>query len=808
MHTILVSLEVWLSLAIASYFGWIGIHHKLTRQLGWYLMFISLILVTLGDVIYLFTLDDTPRFWEQVPVAASAFPFNAVGIALTKVISKILFLIGLWQWMPFIVNGLQQQQELQQQNLQLQKMQAVLRVNEARFRTLFEQAPIGIILMDLKGYFASQSNAAAEKILGYTRQELAGKSFTDISHSEDSDKNTQAFEQVRSRRNNYFPIASRCLHKDGTIKWVNGYITWIPENLLQPNFAFALIDDVTEQRQQERDVNETYADLSFHLDNLPCAVMEWDAQLRLQRWSSQAEPIFGWSAAELIGKQLTEWQFIYKEDANLMAQELAQLHPPHQTRLTRIIRNYTKTGQVIHCEWQLSARFAQSSKPLSLLSLVRDVTSREQRREILGKNEELYRMLAENNHDLLCLHEVDGTYLHLSPAVTHLLGYHPEELLGKSPYSLLHSDDHDKFKKAYEQSRDDQIDNIVEYRIRCQNGQYIWFETYTTPILNKNQQIIKLVTSSRNISQHKQAESALRESKKQLQRRNFEIHQLYEFSRDISGALSLDEIAEVLYEHLYRLIPTISCSSLIVVQDGSGDLCLVLRHRITTEVFNEIKEELTTIVTKFGGPSHLLEDIPMRRLKEYANSLQEIKSLGTKRQILLINFPPSHQVNQPINGILWLGAQANNAFSESQLRICYTLVNHLVNALKRSRIALTQEQKNLENLVQSLPIGVLLLNVNKRIILTNSIAQHYLSVITPIQTNNLILTGPMAAILAPLFEGVLSSLSAVPLPVEQTLFELTAHLLETGPYSDHFIVIIQDITHRHYSQADLENPDY
>lgn len=807
MHTILVSLEVWLSLTIASYFGWVGIHHKLTRQLGWYLIFIGLILLTLGNIIHLFTLDDTQHFWEQPPTYA-VFPFNEIGIAFIKVISETLFFIGLWQWMPFIINGLQQQQELQQQNLQLQKMQTVSRASEVRFRTLFEHAPIGIILMDLKGYFASQSNAAAEKIFGYTRQELVGKSLVDISYPEDSNKNVQAFEQVRSRKNNHYPLTSRCIDKAGSIKWVSGYITWIPENVLQPNFAFALLEDVTEQRQQERDFNATYTNLNFHLDNIPCAVMEWNAQLRLQRWSAQAERIFGWSAAELMGKQLTEWRFIHADDAGLLAQELAQLHPPYQTQLTRITRNYTKIGQIIYCEWQISARFDQLSKPLSLLSLVRDVTSREQRQETLGKSEELNRMLAENNYDLICLHEIDGNYLHLSPSVTHLLGYHPEELLGKSPYSLLHSDDHDKLKKAYEQCRVGKVDNVVEYRIRCQNNQYVWFETYVTPVKNKNQQVIKLVTSSRNITQHKQAETALRDSKKQLQRRNFEIHQLYEFSRDISAALSLDAIAEVLYEHLYRLIPTVSCSSLIIVQDGGSDLCLVLRQQITEAVFTEIKAELTAIVTKFGGASHLLEDIPMRRFKEYANKSQEISSIGTKRQILLINFPPSHQTNQPVNGVLWLGAQAVNAFSESQLRICYTLVNHLVNALKRSRTVLTQEQKNLEYLVQSLPIGVLLLDVNKRIIVANPTAQQYLPMITPAQTNNLTLVGPLVAILAPMFEGVLSSLSAVPLPVEEVLFEITAHLLETGPYNDHFIVVIQDISNRHYSAAELEEQDY
>ena len=80
--------------------------------------------------------------------------------------------------------------------------------------------------------------------------------------------------------------------------------------------------------------------------------------------------------------------------------------------------------------------------------------------------------------------------------------------------------------------------------------------------------------------------------------------------------------------------------------------------------------------------------------------------------------------------------------------------------------------------------------------------------ITPAQNHNLTLVGPLVAILAPMFEGVLSSLSAIPLPVEEVLFEITAHLLETGPYSGHFIVIIQDITNRHYSSAELEEPDY
>ncbi len=795
MHTILISLEVWLSLAIASYFGWMGIHHQLIRQVGWYLIFISLVLFLLGDIIHLLALENTARFWEPLPAtSAASFPLNRVGIALTKVISKILLLMGLWYWMPVIVRALQQQQELQQHNLQLQKTQATLRNSEMRFRTLFEYLPIGVIVMDLKGRFTNQSNATAEKILGYSRQELARKTFADLLSPEDTDQNTKVLDYLKVAKVNYFPIEYRCVHKSGQVKWLTGAITLVPEKALKSPLAFVMIEDITQRHQQEQDLHDTYQDLDFHLDNVPCAVMEWDAQLRLQRWSLQAERIFGWTAAEVLGKLLTEWQFTYEQDAHIMAQELAKLHPPKNNQLTRINRNYTKSGQLIYCEWQLSARFDKSGKPLSLFSLVRDVTTREQMRETLGKNEELYRMLAENIHDLVGLHDVDGNYLYLSHSITPLLGYHPEELIGKSPYSLLYPDDQNNFKAAYEKCKADHLDNSVEYRIRHQDGQYVWFETYLTAILDKKtQQVIKLVTSSRNITQHKQAEAALRDSKKQLQRRNFEIHQLYEFSRDISGALTLDSVAEVLYEHLYRLVPTVSCSSLVVIDESHSDLCLVLRHPVSDPVLAEIQTELAAIVTKLNGPADLVANIPMRRLKEYANINQEITQLDTKRPILLINFPPTHQATQPINGVLWLGAQAPQAFSESQLRICYTLVNHLVNALKRSRTAITQEQRNLENLVQSLPIGVLLLDAQKQIILANAIAQQYLPLLT---SNNQTLTGAIISVLAPLFDGLLSSLSAVPLPIEASVFELAAHLLESGPYSGNYIVIIQDITER------------
>src|SRR5207247_882171 len=57
-----------------------------------------------------------------------------------------------------------------------------------------------------------------------------------------------------------------------------------------------------------------YQELSFHVENTPLAVIEWDRNLRVARWSGQAERVFGWSADEVLGKAVGDWRFVYEDD--------------------------------------------------------------------------------------------------------------------------------------------------------------------------------------------------------------------------------------------------------------------------------------------------------------------------------------------------------------------------------------------------------------------------------------------------------------------------------------------------------------
>ncbi len=116
--------------------------------------------------------------------------------------------------------------------------------------------------------------------------------------------------------------------------------------------------------------------LTAHLVNSPLTVIEWDRDFRVAFWSGQAEEVFGWKESELLGKHPSDWPFIFKEDAQSVAQVMQDLLTGAVPRNISRNRNCTSDGRVITCEWYNSVLKGANGEPLSVLSLVQDVTAR------------------------------------------------------------------------------------------------------------------------------------------------------------------------------------------------------------------------------------------------------------------------------------------------------------------------------------------------------------------------------------------------------------------------------------------------
>ena len=119
-----------------------------------------------------------------------------------------------------------------------------------------------------------------------------------------------------------------------------------------------------------------YQRLTSHLENSPLAVVEWDSDFRVSRWSESAEALFGWKSQEVLGKHVDDWKFVFPEDLNAVESVTFRQRQGVEVQGVLSNRNYRKDGSVIHCEWYNSVLHDDFGKLVSVLSLVLNVTSR------------------------------------------------------------------------------------------------------------------------------------------------------------------------------------------------------------------------------------------------------------------------------------------------------------------------------------------------------------------------------------------------------------------------------------------------
>ena len=128
-------------------------------------------------------------------------------------------------------------------------------------------------------------------------------------------------------------------------------------------------------------------------------------------------------------------------------------------------------------------------------------------------SEELYRLLAEHLTDMISKHTPDGVYTYASPACRILLGYDPEELIGRDAYELFHPEDFEEIRKTHTAILERPDTYTVAYRIRRKDGSYTWFETTSRTIRDPDTgQVLEIIAVSRDITERKKVEAKLREA--------------------------------------------------------------------------------------------------------------------------------------------------------------------------------------------------------------------------------------------------------------------------------------------------------
>ncbi len=168
--------------------------------------------------------------------------------------------------------------------------------------------------------------------------------------------------------------------------------------------------------------------------------------------------------------------------------------------------------------------------------------------EKLTVSEKMYRLLAENSFDLICIHNADGSLEFISPSIKRLLGYDPAELVGRKPYEIIHTDDRE-IVRALNLSvpNHPSIQHPSQYRLQHKNGTYVWVETIFIALEGSDGIKNTVLSQSRDIRRSKGIQLQLEERTKELERSNADLetfafvssHDMQEPLRMISNYMQL-----------------------------------------------------------------------------------------------------------------------------------------------------------------------------------------------------------------------------------------------------------------------------
>ena len=382
--------------------------------------------------------------------------------------------------------------------------------NEKRFRAMIENGLDDISLLDAQGHLLWESPAVVRN-LGYAPDEYLGRDIFGLMHPEDRGWTNELFAKLIREPGGRQHGSFRLRHANGSWRWVEGVAT----NLLdEPSVGGVVVNyrDITERKKAEmalRDSEEKYR-LLFETNPIPMWIYDLET-LRFLKVNTAAINHYGYAELEFMSMTIKDIR--PPEETPWLLENIVQVK--HGIDTAGVWTHIKKDGSPIQVEI-ISHVVDFDGRPAKLV-LVNDISERIRAEEALHESEQKYRNLVETSHDLIWSVDQDGLFTYLNQASHEVYGYEPEELLGHSFLEILDPAystwDWDTFKKNIA-DWDKFVD--VESVVRHRDGRQIILSANFLVLHDENNNLIGIVGTSRDITERKRAEEALRESEERF----------------------------------------------------------------------------------------------------------------------------------------------------------------------------------------------------------------------------------------------------------------------------------------------------
>ncbi|WP_226665400.1 PAS domain S-box protein [Metabacillus litoralis] len=224
---------------------------------------------------------------------------------------------------------------------------------------------------------------------------------------------------------------------------------------------------------------------------------------------------------QFIGYTKEEWQNLsvqeisHPEDYELDLQLFRDILLGFRVSYQLEKRYFHKNGDIIWGSLNVTLIDDPYSDKKYFLAQVLDITEEKNLERVLTKNEQKYRLLAENSSDIINLHFKDGRFIYNSPSVKQILGYEASELLGDKPSDYIHPDDLQLVKDKHVLLLDQRDPLLITYRGRKKDGTYIPLETNVKSVIDEQTGMVTgFISITRDIRGRVEQDILLRKSEK------------------------------------------------------------------------------------------------------------------------------------------------------------------------------------------------------------------------------------------------------------------------------------------------------
>ena len=508
------------------------------------------------------------------------------------------------------------------------RMEEELQSSEERYRSVVENARDAVYTVSPDGLITS-INRAFETITGWQCSEWIGKPFAPIIHPDDLPRVTEAL-QVSSRGQTGQLHEARILTKSGDYLPLEftGAPLFADEDLIG---YLGIGRDITERKKTREALQAQESYFRSLIENSQDGITILRGDGTVSYVSPSCERILGFGPDEIMGLNPLEWG--HPDDMSRVSVPFAQFLQERGSTARAEVRAQHKDGSW-HWIEVVASNLLDDPAIEGVVVNWRDVTERVQAEKTLRHSEEYFRALIENSLDAVAMLNSDGTLGYQSPSFERVLGYEPEETMGKDPLEFVDPDDMTRIGGLLAQMLGERGSTMRdEARVLHKDGSWRTLEVVASNLLDMAS-VAGIVANFRDITDRKQMEEKLTnlyEQERQLrQQLEEEMNRRIEFTRTLAHELKTPLTSVVASSD--SLLAKLHDEPLLSLARNIGRGASNLNSRID-ELLDMAKGEVGILELK-------LETVDvMQLLRDAADNMAPVAA--GQSQTLVLEVPPS-----------------------------------------------------------------------------------------------------------------------------------------------------------------------